>query len=630
MAGLPSAKDRFTSVDTLALVRELRALGAARVDKAFDLVGGGWALTLRSAGEGRRELVLVPGRYAALVAGPTPHAPDLGPIAKELRRLLAGAALRKVEEPAGERYLEIGMGRSDESEPTVLALEIFGSGNLVVARGPRIVAVAESRRWAHRNVRVGGEYARPPSRADPWTMTAEEVTSVLDRSRADLASTLAARLGLGGPVAEELLARGGWIAESPASSTSGNVAPELVRLMAGLLEEVGSSPRGYVVRRGGVAVDATPYPSVRWAGVEGAETVATATFSEAAFEYFGSLGAAAPSPEEAAATKAREELERLAARQRRAVEELERVITDRKAEADALLAHYADAERSLQVARAQPSAAPTLELSLGDRRVIVEVARSPRDSAQVLYEEAKRTARKLEGARSALEVTLARFAEPGVRAAPVDGAADRRPSKVFWFEKYRWFISSEGIVVIAGRDAPANDVVVRRYLKSGDLYFHADLHGAPSVIAKRATGGTPIAPATIEEAAQWAVAFSKAWRAGLASASAFWVTPEQVSKAAASGEFVPRGAWVIHGTKNVLRDLPLELALGSVRVDGEERWTVAPERSVRARGTVRVLLVPGEERDRAEVERSLARDLGVSRSLLQALLPAGGITARRA
>ena len=103
----PTPKDRFTALDTLALVRELRGLGPARLDKAFDLPAGGWSLALRVPGAGRRELLLVPGRYAAVVADAPVHAEELSPVAKELRRLLTGAALRSIAEPHGERFLQL-------------------------------------------------------------------------------------------------------------------------------------------------------------------------------------------------------------------------------------------------------------------------------------------------------------------------------------------------------------------------------------------------------------------------------------------------------------------------------------------------------------------------------------------
>lgn len=42
--------------------------------------------------------------------------------------------------------------------------------------------------------------------------------------------------------------------------------------------------------------------------------------------------------------------------------------------------------------------------------------------------------------------------------------------KVHWFEKFNWFVSSENYLIISGRDAQQNELVVKRYMKKGDLY----------------------------------------------------------------------------------------------------------------------------------------------------------------
>ena len=57
-----------------------------------------------------------------------------------------------------------------------------------------------------------------------------------------------------------------------------------------------------------------------------------------------------------------------------------------------------------------------------------------------------------------------------------------------WFEKFNWFVSSENYLVIAGRDGQQNETLVRRYLRAGDVYVHADIHGASSVIIKNTQG----------------------------------------------------------------------------------------------------------------------------------------------
>jgi predicted ribosome quality control (RQC) complex YloA/Tae2 family protein len=634
MAGGPTPKDRFTALDTLAVVREIRALDRTHVDKAFDLAEGGWSLALRTRGEGRRELLLVPGRYAALLPFGSERPEELSPFARELRRILTGATLDRVAEPAGERFLELGFTRGDTAAELLLAVELFGAGNLTVALEGKILAVASPRRWAHRSVRVGAEYSRPPVRTDPWTLPAAGIEEVLLRSRTDLTSTLAARLGLGGPLAEELVGRLRVDGSEPATSRPTERAGALHSILAELRAELGERPTGFVYLREGVVVDATPYPSRRWTGIAGVTEETRATFSEAAREFFRSVVPVPPTAGEAEASARRKETERMFEQQARAIEELTGEIAALQTAAETILAHYPEAQEAVDSARADGRSDRHVTVELGGLPITLAVADSPREAAQRLFEEAKRRTVKLAGARAAFADTTVRTAIPpvptGSGPAGLGGAAG--PSrKPFWFEKFRWFISSEGAVVIAGRDAPSNDLVVRRNLKDGDYYLHADLHGAASVIVKRPTGSAPaVGEATLAEAAQWAVSFSKAWRAGLASATAFWVNPDQVSKAAASGEFVPRGAWVIHGTKNFLRDVPLELALGTVRYEGVERWTAAPERAVRARGEVRALLVPGEERDRPTLERSLSETLGVPRSLLQSLLPAGGISVRRA
>ncbi|MGA8664512.1 MAG: NFACT family protein [Thermoplasmata archaeon] len=633
MPGTPTPKDRFTALDTLAVVRELRAHPRARVDKAFDLPDGGWSLALRVPGEGRLELLLVPGRYTAILPFGSERAEELSPFARDLRRVLTGAVLDRVTEPAGERSLEIGFTRGDAAGGILVLLEMFGTGNLTVAVDGKIAAVAHSRRWAHRVVRVGAEYARAPGRADPWELTAEAIEEILSRSRTDLTSTLAARLGLGGPLAEELVARIAVDGQAPASGDAPLRARALHAALATLRSEVGDRPAGFLYAREGALLDATPYPSSRWMGVEGVLEEKRAHFSEAARDYFRTVVPAAPDVAALQASSERKEIDRMLVQQRAAVVQLEGEVAQLQARAELILAHYPEAEAALLAAEtASPGDLP-VELVLEGQRVTLSRRRTPRETAQDLFEESKRQATKLAGARHALEETEARATHPSTGEAVVAARARARaapPKKQFWFEKFRWFVSSEGAIVIAGRDAASNDLVVRRNLKDGDFYLHADLHGAASVIVKRPAPGSPeVTEVTLREAGQWAVAFSKAWRAGLASASAFWVTPDQVSKSAASGEFVPRGAWVVHGTKHFLKDLPLELALGTVRVEAEERWTAAPESAVRSRGTVRYLLSPGEDRDRATREVELAKDLGVSRSLLQSLLPAGGLSPRR-
>lgn len=71
--------------------------------------------------------------------------------------------------------------------------------------------------------------------------------------------------------------------------------------------------------------------------------------------------------------------------------------------------------------------------------------------------------------------------------------------KPYWFERFHWFISSENYLVLSGRDAQQNELLVKRYLKKGDIYCHADVHGASSCIVKSHTPDKPVPPITLSQ-----------------------------------------------------------------------------------------------------------------------------------
>ncbi|KAB7495844.1 Nuclear export mediator factor Nemf [Armadillidium nasatum] len=122
--------------------------------------------------------------------------------------------------------------------------------------------------------------------------------------------------------------------------------------------------------------------------------------------------------------------------------------------------------------------------------------------------------------------------------------------KVHWFEKFLWFVSSDNYLVIGGRDSQQNEQVVKRHLKLKDIYVHADLHGASSVVIKNPSGNT-VPPRTLHEAGIMALCYSRAWDEKVVT-SAWWVWGQQVSKTAPAGEYLTTGAFMVRGKKNYL------------------------------------------------------------------------------
>lgn len=156
----------------------------------------------------------------------------------------------------------------------------------------------------------------------------------------------------------------------------------------------------------------------------------------------------------------------------------------------------------------------------------------------------------------------------------------QKARKVYWFEKFLWFISSENYLVIAGRDQQQNEMIVKRYLRAGDIYVHADLHGATSCVVKNPSGD-PVPPRTLTEAGTMAVCYSAAWDAKIIT-SAWWVHHNQVSKTAPTGEYLTTGSFMIRGKKNFLPPSYLIMGFGFLfKVDEQSVFRHRGERKVK-------------------------------------------------
>uniref|UniRef100_A0A8C6XES7 Ribosome quality control complex subunit NEMF n=1 Tax=Naja naja TaxID=35670 RepID=A0A8C6XES7_NAJNA len=156
----------------------------------------------------------------------------------------------------------------------------------------------------------------------------------------------------------------------------------------------------------------------------------------------------------------------------------------------------------------------------------------------------------------------------------------QKARKVYWFEKFLWFISSENYLVIAGRDQQQNEMIVKRYLRPGDIYVHADLHGATSCVVKNPSGDR-IPPRTLTEAGTMALCYSAAWDARVIT-SAWWVYHNQVSKTAPTGEYLTTGSFMIRGKKNFLPPSYLMMGFSFLfKVDESCVWRHRGERKIK-------------------------------------------------
>ncbi|ETS00105.1 hypothetical protein M419DRAFT_83971 [Trichoderma reesei RUT C-30] len=192
---------------------------------------------------------------------------------------------------------------------------------------------------------------------------------------------------------------------------------------------------------------------------------------------------------------------------------------------------------------------------------------SPWSNAREYYEERRSAAMKQEKtqqqATKALKSTEQKIAEDLKKGLKQEKALLQPIRKQMWFEKFLWFISSDGYLVLGGKDPQQSEILYRRYLRKGDVYCHADIRGAANIVIKNNPNmpDAPIPPATLSQAGSLSVCTSEAWdsKAGM---GAWWVNADQVSKTTPSGDILPAGTFTIQGKKNYLPPTQLLLGLG--------------------------------------------------------------------
>ena len=648
-------KQELSSVDLAALVTELNRYEGAKVDKAYLYGEDLLRLRMRDFDRGRVELLVEVGDVKrAHVADPehVPDAPGRPPnFAMMLRNRIANADFLGAEQFEFDRILVFEFERGDER--TKIVAELFGQGNIAVLdETDEVVRSLETVRLKSRTVAPGAQYEFPSSRLNPLTVGFDTFRRRMAESDTDVVRTLATQLNLGGLYAEELCTRAGvekTLAIEDAGEAEYRAVHDAIADLAAQLKSGDFEPRVYL--DGDRVVDATPFP-LREREREELNEEAYDTFNEALDAYFYRVQFA--EEEEPEPGDNRPDFEAEIAKQQRIIEQQEGAIEGfeeqaqaEREKAETLYARYdlvdeilatvrdareqgvpwddieatlsAGAERGIPAAEAVvgvDAAEGTVTVDLDGTRVTVDVSMGVEKNADRLYTEAKRIEEKKEGALAAIEDTREELAAVKKRrdAWEADDEEDdeeddgedvdwlsrqsipiRQPEH--WYERFRWFETSDGFLVVGGRNADQNEDLVKKYLSKHDRFFHAQAHGGPVTVLKASRPSEPSNPvdfpdSTLEEAAQFAVAYSSVWKDGRHAGDAYMVTPDQVSKTPESGEYLEKGGFVIRGDRTYFRDCEARLAVG-IRCEGETRVIGGPPTAIEPQAETTITLEPG-------------------------------------
>ena len=643
----------MTNVDIHTICQELNdLLVGARVDKSFQPTKDTVVMRFHKAGTGRLDLVIQAGKRIHISQYPltNPQNPPSFPML--LRKRVKGANVVSIEQHNFDRVVEIKMKKE---ETYTLIVELFAKGNIILLNeSNEIILPLKRKHWSDRDISSKKEYLFPAENGiNPFSLTIEEFKEVIASGEDEEIVRVLATNGLGSLYAEEIMLNAEISKKTSCSKLSGEEISTIYNALKTLFEPLekneftpmivnnekeverlqGENPdKKYKVKE-----DVIPFSLKQYENFEKEEYE---SFNEACDEFYSSkVKNEITDIQEAAWNKKVSKFSKRLEKQEETLRNFEKTIEDSQRKGELLFTNYVQVDNILNVikgarekdygwkeigktlkdakksgmadAQIFESMDPlgNITLLIDDTSIALDSKKSIPDNAEVYYEKAKKAKRKIKGALIAIENTkrqLADMESKKEKAMSNIMVPQKRVKKnLKWYEKLRWFVSSDGILVVCGRDAGTNEAVVKKYLEQNDIYLHADIHGAPSVVAK--VPSDSLNDNLLKELGEFSASFSSAWTKNFTSQDVYWVEPDQVSKTPVSGEFVPKGAFIIRGHRNYIRGCKLEISIGLIDYDGEKRIMAGPTDAMKSHTSKFVTIKPGYTKKEKIAKEILSR-----------------------
>ena len=567
----------MSNVDIFTISNELNnLLSGARVDKSFQPTKDIVVMRFHVPGTGRIDLVMQCGSRIHTSQYPleNPTTPPTFPML--LRKRVKGAHVESIKQHNFDRVVEI---RVKKDKYYTIIVELFDKGNIILLdEDNNIILPLKRKRLSTRDISSKIEYEFPEDRGiNPITVTEKEFKEVFNDSESDVVRTLAIN-GLGSLYAEEVIKRANEITELDKNTPNNELTEkQLEGLYEGfkdLFDNLSEDTiRPQIVKSENkedvVALDLKKYDDFEKTYFE--------SFNEACDEFYSKkVNTSIKNTRESAWNKKVNKFEK---RLRLQQETLDNAKKDGMAEAQI----YESIDKL-----------GVLTLRIDDTTLNIDPKLTIPENAENYYEKAKKAKRKTKGAEIAIENTKKQLedikAKKDIAMENIAVPKKRVKKNLKWYEKLRWFVSSDGHLVIGGRDANSNESVVKKYLEPNDIYLHADIHGASSTAIK--LNGDDVNDNLLKESGEFAASFSSAWSMGFTSQDVFWVHPDQVTKTPESGEFLAKGSFVIRGHRNYIRGARVKLAIGIVDYEGK-RIMAGPIESLEKHCDNYVVIKPG-------------------------------------
>jgi predicted ribosome quality control (RQC) complex YloA/Tae2 family protein len=602
----------LSGIEVSVLVRELSALCGSYVANVYSL-GENQVLKLKKREEEEKSLIISP-RYGAWLSNKLIEHSPTSYFTTALRREINRTRLEAVKQLGSDRVIAFYF--SDRERTRKLILELMPPGNILVLDEVKVILLLRDVRSNRRTLVRGQEYSLPvQTRLPPESVNADALRRLFERERI-VGRALGRGISLPRKYIDEILSRVSLEQDFPSPSVEDKIR-EIDGTIHSILDEI-KHPYPCVVKREGMIEILSVKPHY-------GEMLKEGSMSELADETFSPLIVQESVAEK---TKHREGK----------VKEYEASLSKLKQESEELEQRSIKVRDMAQRVQSGETNATTLGIISKEGLIPKEVLDGIKHDNQAsiasrLFDYAKQLKSESGKIQEAAE-SLSKRMKKEIRIVSKEQVVKQRDTrKKNWYEKFRWFFTSEKKLAIGGRDAHSNSILIKRHLEEGDSVYHADLFGSPFFILK---GGVQQTDAEVKEMACATVSFSSAWKTGLGAADAYWVYRDQVGQTAPSGEYLPKGSFMIRGKKNFVSNNLVQVSLG---IDHESGILSGPEQAIKNRAIAFVTLIPHREKT-SETAKKVLNELrkmageGIASSItiddiLRALPSGGGKIVRR-
>ena len=499
---------------------------------------------------------------------------------KLLRRLrsdLLRSKLKEIKQIGTERVVYLTF--SNFEKEFVIVSELFADGNIILCNSDmKILALLYSVNVRHRQLRVGSPYVPPPqNNLDILKMTETDLGEVRFTST-PVAKWIGRTLGLPRKYVEEITRLSNVESKKSGTEISNEEIKSLFDNATKVINNVVNGQHDPVISRD-EEINVHPIPL----GEKNLEKISS--FMEGLDTAFTeNILNKGKTTQSSSFQKKISELETRLNEQTNAI----KIVTDKSEKiagvANSLFDYVSQGISSMSDSRIddllKTNNAEIIKekgityIKVEDAKIKVDLESSLPTIASKLFNESKKQKSAIGAIQKLIKKTekeLEKTIEEGENAKQVVTYSEVR--KKNWFERYRWFFTSDGFLVVGGRDSSSNSAVIRKHLEKDDKVFHGEIYGSPFFLLK--DDGSSMA-SSLNEVAHATVCFSRAWKESMYGTNAYWVNPDQVKKGAPSGQSMGKGSFMIEGQRNFVKISTLKMCVAIVEYEGTHLLTCGP------------------------------------------------------